>query len=315
MNVGFKGCHPAVNMLFYISVLVFGMMFSHPVCLAVSLAASLAYYLKIKGRSAAKTFCCYLLPMLLIVVIINSIFSHYGVTVLTTLPGGNNLTFEAIINGVVTGFVVVSVILWFFTYNEVVTADKFMFIFGKIIPQIALIISMALRFVPMYGNRLKEIADAQRGIGKDYRQGNITERIKNGSAIIVILVTWALENAIETADSMRARGYGLKGRRTYTRFIWQSSDTVNIIILILIDILLISGAVFGTLKCFYNPMITINPSSDFGVSYFINELNLTVNPLSAFGYAVLSAYILLCFLPIIIDLKEDIKWHSLKSKI
>lgn len=315
MNLGFRGCHPAVNILFYISVLVFGMLFSHPVCLAVSLAASLSYYIKLKGRSAAKIFCRYLLPMFLAVVLINSLFSHYGITALATLPGGNSLTFEAIINGAVTGVVVISVILYFFTYNEVVTADKFMFIFGKAVPQIALIISMALRFIPMYSNRLKDIADAQRGIGKDYRQGSFVERIKNGSAIIVILVTWALENAIETADSMKARGYGLKGRKNYTRFIWQLSDTVTASVIVLADIVLAFGVGFGTLKCSYNPMVVINPWADFGVSYFINELNLTLNPLSLLGYAVLSAYILLCFLPIIIDLKEDIKWHSLKSKI
>ncbi len=315
MNMGFKGCHPTVNLLFYISVLAFGMLFSHPVCLAVSLTASLIYHIKLNGRKAARSFACFLLPMLFAVILINTFFNHYGITVLATFPWGNSLTFESIVNGFVTGVVVVSVILWFFTYNEVVTADKFMYVFGKRIPGIALIISMALRFVPMYRVRLREIADAQRGIGKDYRQGNIITRVKNAGNIIVILVTWALENAIETSDSMRARGYGAGKRKTYSRFVWQPSDTVILTALILIDIILIFGSVFGSLECIYNPQVIINPSADFGTTYIINELNIKINPLDFLGYLSLLAYTLLMFLPIIIDVKEDLKWHKLKSKI
>ncbi len=315
MSIGFKGCHPTVNILFYISILVFGMVFSHPVCLAVSMTASLIYYIKLDGRKAVRTFACYLLPMLFAVTLINTLFAHYGITVLATFPWGNSLTFESLANGFVTGVVVVSVILWFFTYNEVVTADKFMYVFGKKIPAVALIISMALRFVPMYRDKLREIADAQRGIGKDYRQGNIITRIKNAGNIIVILVTWMLENAIETSDSMRARGYGVGQRKTYSRFLWQTSDTVILTILILVDIVLIFGSAFGVIKCIYNPQVIINPSADFGTTYLIKEINLKINPLNFLGILTLLSYTLLAFLPIIIDLKEDLKWHKLKSKI
>ncbi len=315
MNKGFKGCHPTVNVLFYISILVFGMVFSHPVCLAVSMTASLIYYIKLDGRKAVRTFACYLLPMLFAVTLLNTVFAHYGITVLATFPWGNSLTFESLVNGFVTGIVVVSVILWFFTYNEVVTADKFMYVFGKRIPVIALIISMALRFVPMYRDKLREIADAQRGIGRDYRQGNIITRIKNAGNIIVILVTWALENAIETSDSMRARGYGAGRRKTYSRFVWQTSDTVILITLILVDIVLIFGSAFGVINCTYNPQVIINPSADFGTTYLIQEINLKINPLNFLGVLTLLSYALLAFLPIIIDLKEDLKWYKLKSKI
>lgn len=315
MNKGFKGCHPIVNILFYISILVFGMLFSHPVFLTVSLTASLIYYIKLEGRKAVQSFLCYLLPTLILVTLLNAVFSHYGITVIATFPNGNNFTLESLVNGFVTGIVVVSVILWFFTYNSVVTADKFMYVFGKKIPSIALIISMALRFVPMYRSRLHEIADAQRGVGKDYRQGNIIERIRNGGGIIVILVTWALENAIETADSMRARGYGVGKRKTYSRFLWQLRDTFILIFIMVADIILIIGKISKALDCIYNPQIIINPTADFGTSYLINEMNLIINPLSILGYVSILAYISLSFMPIIIDLKEDIKWHKLKSKI
>lgn len=290
MNKGFKGCHPIVNIIFYISVIVFGMLFSHPVCLAVSLTASLIYYIKLNGRKAVQSFLCYLLPTLFLVTVLNTIFSHYGITVLATFKSGNSLTFESIVNGFVTGVVVVSVILWFFTYNSVVTADKFMYVFGKKIPSVALIISMALRFVPMYRDRLHEIADAQRGIGRDYRQGNLLTRIKNAGNILVILVTWVLENAIETSDSMKAMGYGAGRRKTYSRFIWQTEDTLIILVLIAADVVLALGSALSALKCVYNPQVIINPPTDFGTTYLINEINVKINPLSALGIFSLIAY-------------------------
>ena len=42
--------------------------------------------------------------------------------------------------------------------------------------------------------------------------GSLLQRLKNAITILSIMVTWALENAIETADSMKSRGYGLPGR-------------------------------------------------------------------------------------------------------
>lgn len=315
MNMGFKGCHPIVNIFFYISILVFGMLFSHPVCLAASLTASLIYSIRLSGRRTVRNFVCLLLPMLFAVTLINTLFNHYGITVLAVFPWGNSLTLESIANGIVTGMVVVSVILWFFTYNEVVTTDKFMYVFGKRLPAIALIISMALRFVPMYRIKLREISDVQQGIGRDYRQGNLVTRIKHAGSIVVILVSWGLENSIETSDSMRARGYGVSKRKAYSRFIWQTCDTVVFILIILIDIVLLAGDIFGVLSCSYNPQIIINSSVDFGTTYLINELNLKINPLNFWGYLTLFSYIALAFMPIIIDLKEDLKWHKLKSKI
>ncbi len=39
------------------------------------------------------------------------------------------------------------------------------------------------------------------------------------------MVTWSLENAIETADSMRARGYGLPGRTSFSIYRFDSRDS------------------------------------------------------------------------------------------
>lgn len=314
MNSGFKGYHPLVNVLFFISIIAFGMLLRHPVYLVISFISSTAYYLKLSGKDGRKTVFRFLLPMLLFVVIINSFFNHYGVTTLFILPSGNNFTFEALVMGIVSGITVVSVIQWFFCCNEVVTEDKFMHIFGRILPKGALVVSMILRFVPLYRRRYKEISQARKSMGLNGTDSFIC-KMKNTFKNIGILVSWSFENAIETADSMKARGYGLKGRTYYSRFQWHTGDTLALILLVLFDALIIFGLVSNSAYCIYNPYVIINQPSEIGTTYIINELNLTINPFGFLSIVSLIAFTLLCFLPLTIDLKEDIKWHRLQSKI
>lgn len=314
MSSGFKGYHPLVNVLFFISIIAFGMLLRHPVYLVISFISSTTYYLKLSGKDGRKTVFRFLLPMLLFVVIINSFFNHYGVTTLFILPSGNNFTFEALVMGIVSGITVVSVIQWFFCCNEVVTEDKFMHIFGRILPKGALVVSMILRFVPLYRRRYKEISQARKCMGLNGTDSFIC-KMKNTFKNIGILVLWSFENAIETADSMKARGYGLKGRTYYSRFQWHTGDTLALILLVLFDALIIFGLVSNSAYCIYNPYVIINQPSEIGTTYIINELNLTINPFGFLSIISLIAFTLLCFLPLIIDLKEDIKWHRLQSKI
>ncbi len=314
MSSGFKGYHPLVNVLFFISIIAFGMLLRHPVYLVISFISSTAYYLKLSGKDGRKTVFRFLLPMLLFVVIINSFFNHYGVTTLFILPSGNNFTFEALVMGIVSGITVVSVIQWFFCCNEVVTEDKFMHIFGRILPKGALVVSMILRFVPLYRRRYKEISQARKCMGLNGTDSFIC-KMKNTFKNIGILVSWSFENAIETADSMKARGYGLKGRTYYSRFQWHTGDTLALILLVLFDALTIFGLVSNSAYCIYNPYVIINQPSEIGTTYIINELNLTINPFGFLSIISLIAFTLLCFLPLTIDLKEDIKWHRLQSKI
>lgn len=314
MSSGFKGYHPLVNVLFFISIIAFGMLLRHPVYLVISFISSTVYYLKLSGKDGRKTVFRFLLPMLLFVVIINSFFNHYGVTTLFILPSGNNFTFEALVMGIVSGITVVSVIQWFFCCNEVVTEDKFMHIFGRILPKGALIVSMILRFVPLYRRRYKEISQARKCMGLNETDSFIC-KMKNTFKNIGILVSWSFENAIETANSMKARGYGLKGRTYYSRFQWQTGDTLALILLVLFDALIIFGLVSNSAYCIYNPYVIINQPSEIGTTYIINELNLTINPFGFLSIVSLIAFTLLCFLPLTIDLKEDIKWHRLQSKI
>ena len=120
----------------------------------------------------------------------------------------------------------VAVITWFSCCNVVMTSDKFVYLFGKLIPALSLILSMTLRFVPRFTAQIKVVTQAQRCVGRDVSSGSVRKRIHNGLTILSIVITWALENAIETADSMRSRGYGMAGRTAFSIYRLQRRDLI-----------------------------------------------------------------------------------------
>ena len=100
---------------------------------------------------------------------------------------------EALVYGVVLGAVMFVVIQWFSCYNKVMTSDKFNYLFGRLIPALSLILSMALRFVPRFTGQLKVIRNGQKSMGRDVSEGSLFNRIRAGFNMLSILVTWALD--------------------------------------------------------------------------------------------------------------------------
>ena len=279
----FSSCHPTVNFLYFGLVLPFTMCFDHPLCRFVSLAGALCYTLYLNGRKAAGFTLKYMLPMLLLTAIINPAFSHEGVTILTYLPSGNPLTMESILFGASAALMLVSVILWFACYNTVMTSDKFVYLFGRIIPALSLVLSMTLRFVPKFRAQIHTVSEAQRCVGRDVKNGTVLQRIRNGVTILSIMVTWTLENAIETADSMRGRGYGLPGRTAYSIYRFDERDRMALLWLAFCGGTIIAAWIAKGFYWRWYPSVKFTP----------------FDPIVIFFHLV---YIALCFTPLLMDL-------------
>lgn len=292
----FKTYHPIVNFTYFVFVIGFGCLFLHPACLCISLLSGFTYSVMLKGKKQVKKNLIYMLPMLIAMALINPAFNHEGVTVIGYLPSGNPLTAESIIYGLCTAAMIVSVICHFSCYNEVMTSDKFIYLFSKIIPAMSLIISMTLRFVPKFLSQLKVVTNAQRCIGRDVSNGSIIRCAKNGLNILSIMTTWSLENAIETADSMKSRGYGIPGRTSFSIFTFDKRDKCTLICILFLGVYTLVGYLMGGMYFSFFPSIESAEVSLFGISVFVT-------------------YLLLCICPIIIEIWEVRKWKVLKSKI
>ena len=292
----FKTYHPIVNFIYFAFVIGFSCEFMHPICLVISLLSGFAYSVLLKGRKAIKTNLIYMLPTLTFAAFINPAFNHEGITIISYLPSGNPLTLESVVYGLAAAIMIVSVICWFSFYTEIMTSDKFIYLFGRIIPSLSLILSMTLRFVPRFSAQLKVITNAQRCIGRDVSNGSVIQRAKHGLLILSIMTTWALENAIETADSMKSRGYGHSGRTEFSIFTFDKRDKKALLCIVILGIYTLAGKLVGGMYFRYFPSLQTGNFSMYGLSVFI-------------------AYFALCICPIIIEVYEVRKWKVIKSKI
>ncbi len=292
----FKTYHPVVNLLYFVFVIGFSMVFMHPVCLGISFLAGYVYLPVLKGPRKAVSSLLYVLPVFLIMAAINPAFNHEGVTILSYLPSGNPLTMESILYGLCSAAMIVCVIVHFSCWNEIMTSDKIVYLFGKAVPSLSLVFSMTLRLVPRFTAQLKQISSSLKCIGKDAGSGNVVKRTKNALGTLSILVTWALENAVDTADSMKSRGYGLKGRTSFSVFRFDKRDLKAVLCIAFLGVYILIGGISGAVYFRYFPSVKAAQITPYSVSVFV-------------------CYLALCLLPSIIEIQEVVKWNYIKSKM
>jgi energy-coupling factor transport system permease protein len=133
-------------------------------------------------------------------------------------------------------------------------------------------------------------------MGRDISSGSAIKRAKYGLNILSVMTTWALENAIETADSMKSRGYGIPGRTAFSIYTFDKRDKKALICILILGIYTLIGNIMGGMYFSFFPSIKIADVSPLGISVFVS-------------------YLLLCICPIIIELLEVRKWKVLRSKI
>ena len=112
--------------------------------------------------------------------------------------------------------------------------------------ELALIMSIALRFIPTLIDETNRIISAQKARGADFESGNIFKRIKAIIPILIPLLISAFRRAEELGDAMDARCYsGSKNRTKYKKlhFGWR-----DVIVLILFAAL-IAGVVLFNIYC------------------------------------------------------------------
>ena len=86
--------------------------------------------------------------------------------------------------------------------------------FGFPAHEIAMMISIALRFIPTLIDETNRIMKAQASRGVDLKEGSFKEKIVAILSLIVPLFVSSFQRAEELADAMEARGYVPSATRT-----------------------------------------------------------------------------------------------------
>ena len=249
--------HPIILIWYFGMMMIFTMSTLHIGMLVLSTILAIILLLFMYGiKVVFKKYILMVLPMFLLIVFVNGAFNHYGVTSLYMLNNGNSITLECIFFGLVMGFMVVGVLFWFLALNSIICTDDILYLLGKILPGISLIVSMSLRFIPLYKKNLKEIRNNARTLGK-YNNKSLWGKIKCGYSNYSILFSRCLEESVETAGSMQNRGFGVNMRSNYHNYHFGRREIRQAFFLFVCTVIIMYGYVKGYCYANYNPYITI----------------------------------------------------------
>ena len=137
----------------------------------------------------------------------NALTVHYGETVVWSLPGtlpivGGPITLEAMAFGMTGGLAVWLLFAAFATFNSAVTPYQALALAPRALRHAGLVVSIALTFFPRALRTAREVREAQAV------RGHRPRHLRDLPAAFVPLLQNNLENAIQLAESMEARGYG-----------------------------------------------------------------------------------------------------------
>lgn len=288
----FADYNPIAIFVYFLAAAGLAMFTVDPVILSFSFAGSVLFFIARNGRKELRSH-LFFFVLFLAMSLVNPLFNHNGVTVLFVM-NNNPVTLEALLYGIASSAMIVSVLYWFRSFTQIMTSDKLLYLFGSAAPKLSLIFSMALRYIPLFGMQVNKTDAAQKALGL-YKEDNVVDRVRGGTRIFSVMVTWALENGIITADSMTARGYGIGRRTFFALYKFRKNDLALTLISLVLSAATAIGMGFGAIAFEYYPAVKAAP----------------VTTVSILTYA---AYGLLALLPTIIEAEERLKWRYLLLK-
>ncbi len=289
----FAEYHPMAITIYFLTTAGIAMFCSNPVITAISLFGALLLFVIRNGRRHAASH-LYFLGLFLVMALINPLVSHNGATVLFVM-NHHPVTMEALLYGIGASAGILAVLYWFRSFSQIMTRDKLLYVFGALSPKLSLVLSMAIRYVSLFSRQTKKVIQSQKALGL-YKEDNIMDNLRGSLRVFSVMLTWALENGIITADSMAARGYGIGKRTHFSIFRFRKSDGLLLCLSLLLFAVTCTGMGCGALEFHYYPTITA----------------LRCSPLAAVSYG---SYGLLVLLPAVIETEEAIKWNCCLSKI
>ena len=106
--------------------------------------------------------------------------------------------------------------------------------------EIAMTISIALRFIPTLLDETTRIMKAQSSRGVDFKEGKLKEKLRAIISLIIPLFLSAFQRSEELANAMESRGYDPSAKRTRYRIMkWHVRDTMGLIF----SVILLAGVI------------------------------------------------------------------------
>ncbi len=229
-GMGFARRHPSVLFLYSAGVMIWTMMTRHPVTILLSFVISTVYSRLLLGRGGWKRTLSLAAVLLVFNVFVLPFFSHNGVTPLFYV-NGMAVTWESVVYGVTMSAMLLAVFQWCQVASVLLDSEKILFLTGKTVPVIGLLLMMVFQALPRMRDQYRQIHEGQKGLGRDASGLSFWQRGQHLLRELSVLISWALEDSVEISMSMESRGYGTGHRTWFHLFSFQWQDLIWCILL------------------------------------------------------------------------------------
>ena len=251
----FSMSHPVVPALYMVLTLGLTMFSMQPVLIALSLAGGLAYGFATRGTARTLGALRWQLPVILIIAVLNPLFSASGSTELFRI-GMRAVYLESIMNGLCMGGLFVASVLWFEAAASMLGYGKVLALLGNATPVIALMISMCMRLIPQFVRRGRTVLAVRDAIDVSGRAP--TDPVRSRLRASTVLMGWGMEDSLERADAMRSRGWGAASRRTtYARYRLGRGDAAALVGLAAFGVATAAVAWIATTQYSFYPQLSV----------------------------------------------------------
>ncbi len=209
----FDAVHASVPATLFTGVVALTMLAVQPVLTAVSLAGALAFSLLARGVAATVRGLAWQLPLLALVCLANPLFSASGSTLLLKL-GPRSVYLESLAYGATMGALLGAVVLWFEGAAAVLSQDRLLALAPRRARALPLLAGMVAQLVPQLLRRSGDVRASLAACTAAGARPAARDALMRTSSL---LLSWSLEESLERADSMRARGWGSGRPRTCYR--------------------------------------------------------------------------------------------------
>ncbi|MFR0847780.1 MAG: energy-coupling factor transporter transmembrane component T [Eubacterium sp.] len=190
-NSTFAARHPVTVFIYWLSGVLFTMMTMRVEVLLGSFFPAALYCLYLEGAKMFKWLAGWFLSVGIFLMVILPLFNHRGATPLFYIQG-QAVTKESVLMGAVVTLMLVSVLLWMRLGLYLLDSEKLLYLSGRIVPALGLMLSQIFRMIPLMKKRYIQVHEGLMGLGMVPKEASFWKRARHFARELSVLIAWSL---------------------------------------------------------------------------------------------------------------------------
>ncbi|WP_367296180.1 energy-coupling factor transporter transmembrane component T [Levilactobacillus yonginensis] len=221
-------CHPLALVLYFGELFTGLLLFNHVLITGLFFLALCGLCSWYFGSRTVWRLVRSVLSLMGLILVLNILLNHSGaswwqITIGTWHWGVSQV---GVLYGATMALSLGGMIMAFMLFNGCVTTSQLRALLNPVAPRLAMLLTLAIRFVNLFIQQFRRLILLQRTRGSVVTAGPWRQRLTKTGSLLRVLLLGSISRAMETAILMEARGYGGRQHSQYRHYRWRLADTL-----------------------------------------------------------------------------------------